>query len=155
MVLTKSARAALGVALAFCVLALNSAAVAEDGKPTELRFEEIYAKYGVLGLELSPKARSLVGKPVRVLGYIAPPLKAEAAFFVLTRAAATVCPFCSSDADWPVDIMVIYPRNKGQVLHSTAPMAITGQLELGSKTDRETGFVSQVRIVDAEMQKLR
>ena len=123
----------------------------------ELRFDELYATYGVLGLEFSAKAKSLAlaGKTVRVLGYLAPPLKAEAAFFVLMRAPASVCPFCSTDADWPVDIMVVYPRSIGQQPHSAAPMAITGRLELGSKIDRVTGFVSQVRIVDAEYQKLR
>ena len=124
---------------------------------SELRFDELYGKYGVLGLEFSAKAKSLAlaGKPVRVLGYLAPPLKTEARFFVLMRAPASVCPFCSTDADWPVDIMVVYPRTIGQQPHSAAPMAITGRLELGSKIDRETGFVSQVRLVDAEYQKLR
>ena len=122
---------------------------------TELRFDELYSKYGVLGLELSPKAKSLAGKPIRVLGYMAPPLKAEAAFFVLMRAPASVCPFCSTDADWPVNIMVVYPRQTGQQLHSATPMAITGRLELGSKVDLDTGFVSQIRIVDAELQRLR
>ncbi len=127
----------------------------KENSANELRFDELYSKYGVLGLELSPKAKSLAGKSIRVLGYMAPPLKAEAAFFVLMRAPASVCPFCSTDADWPVDIMVVYPRQTGQQLHSATPMAVTGRLELGSKIDRDTGFVSQVRIVDAEFQKLR
>lgn len=127
----------------------------KESTATELRFDELYSKYGVLGLELSSKAKSLAGKSIRVMGYMAPPLKAEAAFFVLMRAPASVCPFCSTDADWPVDIIVVYPRQPGQSLHSATPMAITGRLELGSKIDRETGFVSQVRIVDAELEKLR
>ncbi len=127
----------------------------KENSATELRFDELYSKYGVLGLELSPKAKSLAGKSIRVLGYVAPPLKAEAAFFVLMRAPASVCPFCSTDADWPVDIMVVYPRQTGQQPHSATPMAVTGRLELGSKIDRDTGFVSHVRIVDAELQKLR
>jgi hypothetical protein len=142
-------------AVLILVLANATSVHAQTDKATELRFDELYSTYGVLGLELSPKAKSLMGKSVRVLGYMAPPLKAEAAFFVLIRAPASVCPFCSSDADWPVDIMVVYPRQNGQKLHSATPMAITGRLELGSKIDRETGFVSQVRIVDAELQKLR
>ncbi len=127
----------------------------KENSATELRFDELYSKYGVLGLELSPKAKSLAGKSIRVLGYVAPPLKAEAAFFVLMRAPASVCPFCSTDADWPVDIMVVYPRQTGQQPHSATPMAVTGRLEFGSKIDRDTGFVSHVRIVDAEFQKLR
>jgi hypothetical protein len=147
----------LRAAVAALILILATATIvhAQADKATEINFDELYSTYGVLGLTLSPKANSLVGKPVRVMGYMAPPLKAEAVFFVLMRAPASVCPFCSSDADWPADIMVVYPRQSGQKLHSAAPMAITGRLELGSKIDRETGFVSQVRIVDAELQKLR
>jgi hypothetical protein len=51
--------------------------------------------------------------------------------------------------------MVVYLRQTGQQLHVATPMAITGRLELGSKVDRDTGFVSQIRIVDAELQRLR
>ena len=39
---------------------------------------------------------------------MAPPLKAEAAFFVLTREPVARRPFCQSDADWPDNILVVY-----------------------------------------------
>ena len=101
------------------------------------------------------KAQSLAGKPVQILGYMAPPLKAEMGFFVLTRAPVALCPFCNSDADWPTDIVVVYPRDGARVAHDGLPVAVSGILELGSKTDPQTGFVSLVRIVDANVKELR
>ena len=45
-------------------------------------------------------------------GFMAPPLKAEAKFFVLTEIPMSICPFCSSDADWPDNIVVVYLDEK-------------------------------------------
>lgn len=44
----------------------------------ELRFEEMYAGNSVLGLQFSEKLKSLSGKRIRIRGFMAPPLKAEA-----------------------------------------------------------------------------
>ena len=52
----------------------------------ELRFEEMYAGNSVLGLQFSEKLKSLSGKRIRIRGFMAPPLKAEAAFLILTSA---------------------------------------------------------------------
>ena len=86
---------------------------------------------------------------------MAPPLKPEMNFFVLTRAPVALCPFCNSDADWPTDIVVVYPRDGAHLAHDGLPVAVSGVLELGSKTDPRTGFVSLVRIVDANVNELR
>jgi hypothetical protein len=120
-----------------------------------LSFGELYKTQGVLGSELSSKTVGLGGKPVRVLGYMAPPLKPDVAFFVLTRAPVALCPFCNSDADWPADIVVVYPRERAGWNQDGLPVAVSGMLELGSRVDRETGFVSLVRIVDATVQTIR
>jgi hypothetical protein len=148
--------AAAGVALivAAMVLAVVPSARAE-GDRGSLAFAELYRTQSVLGLELSAKATSLAGKPVQILGYMAPPLKAEMGFFVLTRAPVALCPFCNSDADWPTDIVVVYPRTGPPLAHDGLPVAVSGVLELGSKTDPRTGFVSLVRIVDANVKELR
>jgi hypothetical protein len=114
-----------------------------------LAFNEIYRSEGVLGLELSAKSKALSGKPVRMLGYMAPPLKPDVRFFVLTRAPVALCPFCNSDADWPSDIVVVYPRERSGWSQDGLPVAVTGTLELGSRVDSETGFVSLVRVSDA------
>ena len=116
---------------------------------TSLSFRELYKSQGVLGMELSDKTRSLAGHPVQILGYMAPPLKPEVKFFVLTRVPVALCPFCNSDADWPSDIVVVYPRDDMKFSQDGLPVAVTGSLEIGSKIDRTTGFVSLVRVVDA------
>jgi len=126
-----------------------------DGNSTSLAFNDLYSAQRVLGLELSAKTRSLEGRPVRILGYMAPPLKAEVGFFVLTRAPVALCPFCNSDSDWPSDIVVVYPRERAGWAQDGLPVAVSGTLELGSKIDPRTGFVSLVRVVDAEVRTLR
>jgi len=129
-------------------------AVAGD-TDTRLAFNELYKSQGVLGSELSAKTRSLTGQPVQILGYMAPPLKPEVTFFVLTRAPVALCPFCNSDADWPADIVVVYPRERSGWRQDGLPVAVTGTLEVGSRIDRETGFVSLLRIVDATVTTIK
>ena len=66
----------------------------------DLQFGELYGKVSVLGLEFSDKLKNLAGQDITMSGFMAPPLKAEAAFFVLTEIPMSICPFCSSDSDW-------------------------------------------------------
>ncbi|KQQ56632.1 hypothetical protein ASF69_16765 [Rhizobium sp. Leaf311] len=115
-----------------------------------LSFDEMYGKVGVLGLEFSEKLKQLSGRQIRMKGFMAPPLKAEAAFFVLTEIPMALCPFCSSDSDWPDNIVVVYLLEKQTFVQPSTTIEVTGVLEHGSWTDPETGFVSLVRIRDAE-----
>lgn len=108
----------------------------------------------MLGLTFSDKVAALAGKTVSVQAYMAPPLKPEADFFVLTRQPVSLCPFCQSDADWPQDIVVVYLRAGTALTSNSEPIEVTGTLEFGSKTDSRTGFVSLLRIVDARFRKL-
>lgn len=135
------------LATAAC-LAIGGAARAEDAG--SLAFDELYGKVSVLGLSFSDKLVELKGRPVRMKGFMAPPLKAEANFFVLTKRPMALCPFCSSDADWPPDIVVVYLDRAQTFEQANAEIEVRGELELGSWTDPETGFVSQVRIVGAK-----
>lgn len=114
-----------------------------------LGFDELYGRWGVLGLEFSGRVRALAGQVVAVRGYMAPPLTAQAAFFVLTREPMALCPFCSSDAEWPPDILVVYLRRSALALDPSQRIEATGRLEAGSWTDPESGFVSQLRLRDA------
>ena len=118
-----------------------------------LSFDSLYKSVGVLGIVYSDQAKALKGHEVRMRGYMAPPLKPESKFFVLTREPVAVCPFCSSDAQWPVDIVVIYLRDTLAPVNFSKRIEVTGKLEMGSWTDPQTGFVSQVRIVDAKVTK--
>src|SRR5215468_721962 len=58
--------------------------------------------------EFSARAKELAGKPVEMRGYMAPPLKPEVDFFVLTSLPMAVCPFCDSAAAWPEDIVLVF-----------------------------------------------
>jgi hypothetical protein len=60
-----------------------------------------------------------------------------------------LCPFCSSDADWPDDILVVYLSAKQTFVQYNAAIRADGVLEHGSWTDPDTGFVSQLRLRDA------
>ena len=119
-----------------------------------LKFAELYKSRSVLGMAFSERTVQLSGKPVELAGYMAPPLKPESNFFVLTRTPVSVCPFCSSDADWPIDIVVVYLRKSGGFLQDGSAVSVSGVLQTGSKTDSDTGFVSQLRILDAVVKRL-
>nr|WP_246544638.1 hypothetical protein [Ancylobacter dichloromethanicus] len=116
---------------------------------TRLDFDELYAKVTVLGMTFSDKVKSLDGQNVTMRGFMAPPLKAEANFFVLTEIPMSICPFCSSDSDWPDNIVVIYLDRAQTFVQANAPIDVTGRLEVGSWTDPVTGFVSLLRLVGA------
>ena len=121
---------------------------------TLLSFDTLYKSVGILGTQYSERAKALKGKEVRMRGYMAPPIKPESNFFVLTREPVSVCPFCASDAEWPVDIVVIYLKGTLGPVNFSQRIEVKGKLEMGSWTDPQTGFVSQVRIVGAEVSKL-
>jgi hypothetical protein len=133
----------LGAALA---TAIRPAAAAD-----RLRFQDLYGSFGPIGFEFSETARRLRGQPVVMRGYLAPPLKAEARFFVLCSQPVTLCPFCQSDADWPQDIVVVYPKRAASLRsRGTADaMDVAGIFDLGSQRDTDSGFVSQARIIEA------
>ena len=120
-----------------------------------LSFEELYSGGGVLGLQFSDKVKSLTGQRVVIKGFMAPPLKAEASFFVLTREPVALCPFCQTDADWPDNILVVYLSSNQQFVQNNATIEVEGVLETGSWRDAETGFLSQLRLRDASFRKLQ
>ena len=97
---------------------------------------------------------SFEGRHVVIRGFMAPPLKADADFFVLTREPVALCPFCQSDSDWPDNIMVVYLSEKQRFVQNNAVIEVEGDLEIGSWTDEHTGFVSQLRLRNATFHKL-
>lgn len=123
-------------------------------QPVLLEFADLYKSRTVLGMAFSDRTTGLAGKSVVVAGYMAPPLKPESEFFVLTRAPVSICPFCSSDADWPADIIVVYLKTSTGFLQDGSPVSVSGVLQMGSKRDPETGFISQLRVVDASVKRI-
>ncbi|MDR3353516.1 MAG: hypothetical protein LBO21_00600 [Synergistaceae bacterium] len=118
-----------------------------------MQFSEMYGEVSPLGITLSDKLKSLEGQTVVMEGFMAPPLKPTLSFFVLTRVPMSICPFCSSDADWPYDIVMVRLPKPVTSLPFDRPIRVEGRLELGSETDAETGFVSIVRILATRIQE--
>lgn len=139
-------RQTLGLIAGLPFLAAGRTAWADNA----INFDELYGKVSVLGLEFSDKVKQLNGSEIAMRGFMAPPLKAEAQFFVLTKVPMSICPFCSTDADWPDDIVVVYLGEKQTFTQPSQTIEVRGKLEMGSWTDPETGFVSLLRIRQAE-----
>ncbi len=110
-----------------------------------IKVRDLYNK----NMSFSDLALSLEGESVTVDGFMAPPLKAESNFFVLTKKPMAVCPFCESEAEWPDDILAINTKRRVKVTPFNVKIQVVGMLELGPKTDVDTGFVSRVRLVNA------
>lgn len=124
----------------------TSGAVAREA----VRMRELYNTDG----SFSEFALAQDGQDVLIQGFMAPPLKAESIFFVLTKMPMAVCPFCESEADWPRDIVSIYSRDLVDVAPFNVPIEVAGVLKLGVYEDEELGFVSKVRVVEAQYRRV-
>jgi hypothetical protein len=104
--------------------------------------------------QYTEKARQLAGKVVAMHGYMAPPLKPEIDFFVLTSLPTAICPFCDAAASWPDDIVLVQLSRPVHALAYDRLLNVSGTLEIGIETDEKTGFVSLVRLRDASYTKV-
>ena len=118
-------------------------AAAAQSAPVALR--DFYMRDG----SFSEFARKTEGTRITVEGFMAPPLKAESNFFVLTKIPMSVCPFCNSASEWPDDILAVYTKRTVDVVPFSKRIETTGILELGEYKDPETGFVSLLRLADS------
>ncbi|MBY0613171.1 MAG: hypothetical protein K2P80_13395 [Beijerinckiaceae bacterium] len=132
--------------LGVCLLADASRPAAAAPR---IGFGELYSGYDATGFTLSEKSRALAGQVVEFKGFMAPPLKPEATFFVLTRFPVSLCPFCNSDAEWPSDIVVVYLSEPQSFTHMSSGILVTGRLDFGAFMDPDTGMVSLVRLQEA------
>ena len=110
-----------------------------------IKLRDLYKK----NLTFSDLALNLEGHRITVNGFMAPPLKVDKNFFVLTKMPMSVCPFCETEADWPDDILAVHTKRIVKVLPFNLKIEVQGVLELGTEKDAETGFVSRVRLIDA------
>ncbi|MEM8958890.1 MAG: hypothetical protein AAGC86_13890, partial [Pseudomonadota bacterium] len=129
-ILTLAAAGLAGAALAFPVRATDAA----------MKLRQLYTRHG----GFSELAQSLEGQRIIVDGFMAPPLKAESRFFVLTRMPMSVCPFCETAAEWPEDILAVYTKRVIDVIPFNVRIKTSGILELGEFRDPDTGFLSLV-----------
>ena len=138
--------AASSTAVATALPALPLRAATPD-EPVRLR--DFYNK----DKSFSDLALSLQGQRIGVEGFMAPPLKADASFFVLTKMPMAVCPFCESSADWPDDILAVYTKRTLQPVPFNVDLVTRGVLEMGEYRDPDTGFVSLLRLTDATYER--
>ncbi len=114
-----------------------------------IKLRDLYNK----DLSFSELALSIEGDRIAVKGYMAPPLKAESVFFVLTKRPMATCPFCNDGDDWPDDIAAIYGKRTVDVQPFNVGIVVSGTLELGDYKDPETGFFSRVRLINATISR--
>jgi hypothetical protein len=136
---------AAGTILGAAALSPGPAAAA-----TEIGFDDLYERETVLTEAL----QALAGEEVEMIGYMAPPLKAEARFFVLTRTPMAVCPFCETEMQWPDDIVLVLTDDVLSAVPYNIRIRVSGTLDLGFEKDAETGFVSLIRLEAARFERL-
>ena len=126
--------------------------IALEANAASLDFSDMYSGASSEGLVFSDTLNSLNGSEVTMTGFMAPPLKPSINFFVLTETPMAVCPFCSTDADWPYNMVVVYVNGSVDALPYDQEVTVTGTLDLGNYMDGDTGFVSQVRLLEATVE---
>jgi hypothetical protein len=126
-------------------LALLRAAPVFAGADPVMKLRDLYNK----DLSFSDRALAAKGNRVTISGFMAPPLKANSVFFVLTKMPMAVCPFCEPGMPWPDDLLAVYAKRVVDVIPFNVQILVNGVLELGDAVDPELGFYSKVRLVDA------
>ena len=106
------------------------------------------------GGQFAPLAEQLAGKTVEMQGYMAPPLKPEINFFVLTRIPMAFCPYCDTEASWPDDLVLVYVDAAMSPVPFNDLIKVSGTLDIGTKADAATGFVSRARLLGASFAKI-
>ena len=89
-----------------------------------------FADISVADDQYTDKARKLAGTVVNMHGYMAPPLKPEIDFFVLTSLPTAICPFCDAAASWPDDIVLVQLSRPVRALAYDRLLEVSGTLEL-------------------------
>jgi hypothetical protein len=141
-------RGFVGTAASFA--AIGACARTPAFAATNVGFDDLYERETVL----TAKLQGLAGERVEMLGFMAPPLKAEAKFFVLTRSPMAVCPFCETEMQWPDDIVLVLTDEPISAAPFNVRIRVTGRLDLGFEKDAETGFVSLIRLESAEYERV-
>lgn len=144
-------RNALRLSTSFIALAAFGLGEAKAA-PARVALEEIHREPDLPGVEYSTKVRKLAGQRVRVEGFLAPHAGGRAApFLVLAGQPMVGCPHCLGALDLPGDSLVAYFGSRLGMAETGIPVAVEGVLDLGSRTDAQTGFVSTVRLFDAKL----
>ena len=134
---------------ATALLPLLPAGVMAQAVP-RIRMFELYTP----DLGFSDLAKKLAGKPISIQGFMAPHLKVESDFFVLSNTPVDTCPFCESEDQWIDTIIFVRMKKRQEAARPGQLIQVLGRLEIGPETDKATGFVSRVRLADATYERL-
>jgi hypothetical protein len=104
--------------------------------------------------DFTPLAKELNGKRIAIQGFMAPHLKVDSDFFILSNSPVETCPFCASEGDWIDSIVFVRMRRKQEAVDPGVVIMVEGKLEIGPEKDAETGFFSKVRLTDAEFRRV-
>lgn len=135
--------ALLSIAAAMPLVALAQAV-------PRIRMFELYQP----DMSFSDLAKRLAGKPVSIQGFMAPHLKVESDFFVLSNTPVDTCPFCESEDQWIDTIIFVRMKRRQDAVRPGDLIQVQGRLDIGPQKDDATGFVSRVRLLDATFQRL-
>lgn len=131
-------------------LVLCSVVPAVFAEVPRIRMFELYKD----DLSFSDTAKRLNGKTISMQGFMAPHLKVESDFFVLSNSPVETCPFCASEDEWINTIVFVRMKKRQDAVRPGDLIQVLGRLEIGPQKDAATGFVSRVRLVDATFQRL-
>ena len=115
-----------------------------------VRMFELYDDHN----DFSHLAKELNGQRVSMQGFMAPHLKVDSDFFILSNTPVETCPFCASEGDWIDSIVFVRMRRKQEAVDPGAIIMVEGKLEIGPDKDPETGFFSKVRLTDADFRRI-
>ena len=120
---------------------------AREALPVPLSFREFFDP-SPQGLEPSARLRSVAGKRVRLIGYMARMESPPKGGFYLCASPVLATEAGGGTADLPPDAVLVVVRSaKGKELaHIQRLLEVTGVLELGPQVD-EDGRVSRIRIL--------
>ena len=115
-----------------------------------IRLEALFAP----GSGFTEMAQRLHGTSVALHGYMAPPLEPDTSLFVLTAVPMSACPFCSSEAIWPREMVLVYLTDRQPWVDYYEPIIARGVLDLGVSVEAATGLVSEARLVEATFERV-
>jgi hypothetical protein len=132
----------------FALVAVSALVAAAPLPSTPLKFSELLVLKAGGALEPSDKLKSLVGKRVTIVGFMAKMERLPAGSFFLQPRPVVADESGAGSADLTPDaIRVIVRSAKGQPLeHIPRALSVTGVLELGAREEPD-GLPSFIRII--------
>jgi hypothetical protein len=119
--------------------------------PKRIRMGSLYDYEN--NMAFSETAKQLAGTEVEIQGFMAPHLKVDSDFFILSNQPVESCPFCESEDQWIDTIIFVVMRERREAIDPGTLIWTRGILDIGPATDEATGFVSRVRLLKAGFYK--